>query len=560
MGPSGTPDMRGGPAGARLVVVPGVGPVSLADGPPMVVAILVGAPLVAALSMGLFAGAGETWTHVLNTRLGTYTLTTVFVLALTGGLILALAVPLAWLVTMHQFPGRGLFEWLLILPLAAPGYVLAFAYADVLGVAGPVQASLRQATGWGARDYWFPDIYSAPGLAFVLALSLYPYVYLTARQAFVTTSICTLDAARTLGAGPVAAFRSVALPAARPAIVAGLALALMEAAADYGAADFLGVQTLTVGVFRAWASHGEAGVAARLSLILFTLALTLRWLERQQRGAAGSEATSKRWQVLTRTPLTGLAGWGAAAACASVFALGFLVPVIRLVWLALQTGEATASLGEALRNSLLLAALGAALAFLAALAIALSSRRGQLGARLAQAAASGGYTVPGAVLALGGILVLSQLSIAVSGVAATLVLLWVYVARFTAAGAQPMAAALARAPASMDQAARALGAGPLRRLLRVDLPVALSGALVGALFLFVEILKELPATLMLRPFNWDTLAVRAYAYASDERLAAAALPCLLITAAGLGPVIYLSHRLARARPGMAPAPGQGPPA
>ncbi|MEM7768570.1 MAG: iron ABC transporter permease [Pseudomonadota bacterium] len=522
---------------------------SLSDVPPLIVAAIVGAPLVAALAMGVFAGAGETWTHILNTRLGTYTLTTLAVLALTGGLILALAVPLAWLVTMYRFPGRGVFEWLLILPLAAPGYVLAFAYADTMGVAGPVQSALREATGWGARDYWFPDIYSAAGLSIVLALALYPYVYLTARQAFVTTSLCTLDAARTLGAGPFRAFRSVALPGARPAIVAGLALALMEAAADYGAADFLGIETLTVGVFRAWASHGEAGVAARLALILFALALVLRWLERRQRGEAGSQATSKRWQTLSRMDLPAPLAWAATGVCALVFTLGFAAPVARLVWLAVETGDTGAGLGEALRNSLALAAGGAALAFVTGLAIALSARRGRLGARLAQAAAAGGYAVPGAVLALGGVLVLSQVSVPVSGAAAFVLLLWVYVARFTAAGAQPMAAALARAPVSMDQAARALGAGPVRRLVQVDLPVALSGALVAALFLFVEILKELPATLMLRPFNWDTLAVRAYGYASDERLAAAALPCLMITLAGLGPVIYLSYRLSRARPG-----------
>lgn len=548
----GRPGTNGPGLSSRQVKAPLVGPLSLSDGPPLLLAILVGAPLMAALAMGIFAGAGETWTHILNTRLGDYTATTLAVMAIAGALILFLAVPLAWLVTLYEFPGRKVFEWLLILPLAAPGYVLAFAYASLMDVSGPLQAGLRDATGWGARDYWFPDVYSAPGLAAVLALSLYPYVYLTARQAFVTTSACTLDASRTLGAGPMRRFRDVALPAARPAIIAGLALALMEAAADYGAADFLGVQTLTVGVFRAWVSHGEAGVAARLALILFSIALLLRWLEQRQRGGAGSQATSKRWQSLNRIALGPVKAWAASSACLLVFLLGFGVPVIRLIWLAAETGDTVASLAAPLWNTVLLAALGATLAFLVALAIALAGRRGRIGARLAQAAASGGYAVPGAVLALGGILLLGQMSVAVTGAAALMALLWIYVARFTAAGAQPMAAALDRMPASMDQAARSLGAGATRRLLRVDLPVALSGALVAALFLFVEILKELPATLMLRPFNWDTLAVRAYAYASDERLAAAALPCLLITAAGLLPVIVLSQRLSLSRPGHAP--------
>ncbi|MEO1786803.1 MAG: iron ABC transporter permease [Pseudomonadota bacterium] len=520
-----------------------------ADIPSFLVAAIIGAPLVAALGMGLATGAGETWSHILSTKLTTYTVTTLGVMALVAALILAIAVPLAWLMTMYQFPGRNVFEWLLILPLAAPGYVLAFAYADLMGVAGPIQSALRSATGLGARDYWFPDVFSAPGLAAMLALSLYPYVYLTARQAFVTTSICTLDAARTLGASQLRSFRSVALPAARPAIVAGLALALMEAAADYGAADYLGVQTLTVGIFRAWASHGDAGAAARLAVILFGVAILLQWLERQHRGEAGSQATSRRWQAIVRTPLEGLGGLAAAALCTFVLLLGFVIPITRLVWLALETGDTGANLSEPLINSIILAALGATLAFMAGLAVALIIRQDRIGARLTRAAASGGYAVPGAVLALGGVLVLTQASIGVSGFAAICLLLWVYVSRFTAAGAQPMSAALERAPASMGQAARSLGAGPFRRLIRVDLPVALSGALVAALFLFVEILKELPATLMLRPFNWDTLAVKAYAYASDERLAAAALPCLVITVAGLGPVIYLSYRLSRARPG-----------
>ena len=521
------------------------------DLPGLLAGLLIGAPLLAALLTGLFAGGGDAWRHIVATGLFEYSFGTLATLALTAALILLTAVPAAWLVTMYAFPGRGLFEWLLILPLAAPGYVLAFAYADLMNVAGPLQAALREATGLGARDYWFPDINSLPGLAFVLAGALYPYVYLTARAAFTTTSVCALDAARTLGAGPRRLFLSVAIPAARPAIAAGLALALMEAAADYGAAAFLGVQTLTVGLVKAWSSFGDAGAAARMALILLAIALLLQAIERIERGDAGSEATSKRWQAIERQTLTGYRAIAAAGFCLAIFAWGFAVPILRLVWLAVETGTPGASISDALVNSILLAAVAAVIGFLLGLVIALGVHTRRPGARFARIAAAGGYAVPGAVLALGGLIVLDQLGLGLVGPVALIALVWIYVSRFTAAGAQPMEAALARAPASMGQAARSLGAAPMRRVREVDLPVALSGALVGGLILFVEILKELPATLMLRPFNWDTLAVRAYAYASDERLAAAALPCLLITGAGLAPVVFLSWRLSRARPGSA---------
>lgn len=517
--------------------------------PLALITLILAAPVLAAALSGLFAGGGETWHHILTTDLWSTSLTTLMMLLLTGALILAIAIPAAWLVTMYSFPGRGLFEWLLILPLAAPGYVLAIAYYDLMSVAGPLQSALRDATGWGARDYWFPDITSLPGLCLVLAVALYPYVYLTARSAFTTTSICAIDAARTLGARPFSVLWRVAIPSARPAIVAGLTLALMEAAADYGAAGFLGVRTLTVGLFRAWSSYGDAAAAARMALILLIIALGLQWLEKLQRGQAGVQATSKRWQALDRPQLSPLFGWLAAGFCTLIFALGFGIPIARLIWVAVETGDHGANFTGALTTSILLASAGAAVSFVIGITIALTARRKSWLARAAKAAASGGYAVPGAVLALGGLVALSSLGLNLAGGLALVILIWIYAARFTAAGAQPMEAALARAPRSMGDAARALGAPALQRVWRIDLPVALSGALVAALILFVEILKELPATLMLRPANWDTLAVRAYAYASDERLAAAALPCLLITGAGLLPVILLSWRLSKARPG-----------
>ncbi len=519
------------------------------DGPGLAVALILSLPLAAALVFGALFGGGEAWANIVETKLVQYLATTLGVLLITAVLILAAAIPSAWLVTMYEFPGRRLFEWLLILPLAAPGYVLAFAYADLLGVGGPVQSALRAATGLTAREYWFPEIKSLAGCGFVLAAALFPYVYLTARAAFTTQSVCALEAARSLGASARSAFFRVALPGARAGVAAGLALALMEAAADYGAADFLGVPTLTVGVFRAWGGFGDAAAAARLAILLVALALSLQWIERRSRGRAGNQATSARWRTLSRVPLHGPSAIAATALCATVFAWGFAAPVGRLIWIALETTPSAPPIGRAFVNSLSLAGLGAGAAFILALVVALSSRAPGPAAHVARAAASAGYAAPGAVMALGALAIVAALGTGLTTPIALGFLVWVYASRFTAAGSAPMEAALGRAPASVPAAASSLGAGPVRRALQVDLPIALPGAAAGALILFVETLKELPATLMLRPFDWDTLAVKAYAYASDERLAAAALPSLLITLAGLAPVLLLSWGLSRGRAG-----------
>jgi iron(III) transport system permease protein len=511
--------------------------------------LILGAPIIGCLLIGLIAGGGDTWTHIADTFLWSSIGATLALILLTGLFIAIVAIPAAWLVTMYRFPGRDIFGWLLILPLAAPGYVLAFSYSDMLGVAGPIQSFIREASGLSARDYWFPNIRSLTGCAFVMAAALYPYVYLTARAAFSMQSTSTLEAAQLLGAAPRARFWRVALPAARPAIAAGLALALMETAADYGAADFLGVRTLTVSVYRAWASFGDAAAGARLALILVSLTLFLQWLERWQRGAAGFQASTTRWRAPPPHQLTGLRALWASAICALIFSWGFGLPVYHLIAIAVDARAETPPIGEALWNSVRLAGLAAVFAFALSLIIALGVHHRQTLARLASLVATSGYAMPGAVLALGALFTIARLPIAQSSSAALGLLILVYVSRFAAAGIQPMQAALQAAPASYSAAARSLGASPTRRILQLDLPIIAPGAAAAALILFVETLKELPATLMLRPFNWDTLAVRAYVYASDERLPAAALPSLAITLAGLLPVILLSRQLSRARRG-----------
>ncbi|MFN3214595.1 MAG: ABC transporter permease [Henriciella sp.] len=516
---------------------------SLRTIPPLLIVALVGLPVLAAVFAGLTAGDGATWDHILQNRLLPHTLTTLIVLLIAAIMMLGLAVPAAWLISQYEFPGRGLFSWAMILPLAMPGYVMAYAWADLMGVAGPLQSSIRDMTGLSARDYWFPNLFSAPGLAFVLATTLFPYVYITARAAFSMQSRTTLEAARSLGTDPLQLFWRVGLPIALPTILGGLCLALMEAAADYGAADFLGIQTLGVGIIRSWQSFGEPNTAARLALMLILIAGAFLIAARLFQGQRGTQQTSSRWSTSARTTLSSTPAWGATALCTTILLICFAAPMVRLLWLALENRASANDLWPLIRATMMLGTMGATMAFLAAIIFSLSSKRSatlQLATRLIAAA---GYAAPGAVLGLGALFILRETGQALSGAVAIGFLVWIYVSRFTSAGVEPIQASLARLPKNLDLAAQSLGSTGLRQFLRVDLPLIAPGAFAAALILFVEILKELPATLMLRPFGWDTLAVRAHAYATDERLAQATLPSLLIVLAGLAPVLLLSWRL-----------------
>ena len=459
--------------------------------------------------------------------------------------MLVLAVPSAWLISQYDFPGRSIFSWAMILPLAMPGYVMAYAWADMMGVAGPIQSHIRDMTGLSARDYWFPNLFSAPGLAFVLASTLFPYVYITARAAFSMQSLSTLEAARSLGAQPLELFWRVALPVALPTIAGGLCLALMEAAADYGAADFWGIQTLGVGIIRSWQSFGEPNTAARLALTLILIAGCFLIAARVFQGRRGTQETSVRWRTPTRSKLPPVMAAAVTALCSLILIVCFLAPIARLLWLALETSANAPDLWPLVRSTLMLGAMGAALAFVAALVFSLSSKRSETLRLATRLIAAAGYAAPGAVLGLGALFILRETGQALSGWVAIGFLVWIYVSRFTSAGVEPIQASLARFPKNLDLASQSLGSTGLRQFARVDLPLIAPGAFAAALILFVEILKELPATLMLRPFGWDTLAVRAHAYATDERLAQATLPSLLIVLAGLAPVLLLSWRLGR---------------
>lgn len=514
---------------------------------PIAAILIISLPVIFAIWFGAVAGGGSTWDHIVQNRLFPYTFTTLTTLLITAILILFIAVPSAWLVSMYEFPGRRVFEWALILPLAMPGYVMAYAWADFAGVSGPLQSTLRDVTGIGARDYWFPNIYSVPGLAFILATTLFPYVYITARAAFTTQSLATLEVARSLGTSGLSLFWRVARPAAQPAIIGGLALAMMEAAADYGAADFLGIQTLGVGIIRAWSSFGEPATAARLALTLITIAFLFLICARLLQGKSGTQQTSVRWLSPTRTILSRSTGFIALLWCAAIVLIAFVLPVGRLLWLFVETGPGAASIWPPLHSSIVLGAAGAMAAFICGLTYVLTTRHSRTLKIFARLSASAGYAAPGVVLGLGALLLLKAAGFALTGMLALSLLVWVYASRFTAAGVEPLQAALDKSPKSLDLATRSLGSKGMDRLFRVDLPLIAPGAFAASLILFVEAIKELPATLMLRPFGWDTLAVRAHAYATDERLAEATLPSLLIVLAGLGPVLLLSWRLSQSQ-------------
>jgi iron(III) transport system permease protein len=499
-------------------------------------------PLIAVVVLAITRPGSDAMSPAL---IGRYAATSAALSAMVAVGSVVLGVGAAWLVVMHHFPGRTLFSWALVLPLAAPSFAIAYGYADLLDVAGPLRMWLRDAAGF---DLPF-EVRSLPGAAIVLSFAFYPYVYLTARAAFLSQSVCALEAGRTLGASPFGAFWRVALPMARPAIAAGAALAVMETLADYGAVQFLGVQTLTTGVVRAWSVFGAPASAAQLSLVLIGAAGLLLWLERAGRqGSFG--ANSARWRALIDVPLTGWRGWLASAACLAILTVGLLLPAAWLGWTALQAPPEFDRLGHAAMISFFLAAAGALVTVLLAAVIAFGAREGLWIKRLV----SLGYATPGAVMAIGllapAALIWKGFGAAATGAATGLSLLVLaYAARLMASALGPIESGLARVTPSMERAARTLGETENGALARVHAPLAKGAIWTAAILVFLDVLKELPATLILRPFNFDTLAVLADRYAADERLAQAAWPALIIVVVAVIPTVLLSGRVAASRPG-----------
>lgn len=532
-------------------------------------------PVLALATSLLAPGTGEVWRHLADTVLPGYLGTTALLLLLVGLGVTAVGVGAAWLVTMLEFPGRRGFEWLLVLPMAMPAYVMAYAYTDLLQFAGPVQTALREATGWERGDYWFPDIRSAGGAAAMFVLVLYPYVYLLARTAFVERTGNVLEVSRSLGLGPWASFFRLSLPLARPAIAGGVALALMETLADYGTVAYFGVQTFTTGIYRAWLSLGDRQAAAQLACALLAFVIVVLALERITRGRASYALAGGRARAPVRLRLRGGPAALATVACALPVVAGFLLPALLLLGLAVEAGG-DARVMHYLRltaNSGLVAGTAALLAV--ALATLLAYARRLHGGALTTAAirvVGLGYAIPGAVIAIGILLPLAALDQAIDTLArrwfdfstgllftGTLVaLVYACLVRFLAVAQETVETGLGKITRAMDDAARSLGLGPGRALWQVHRPLMWGSLLTAALLVFVDVMKELPATLALRPFNFDTLATQAYTYASDERLGEAAVASLVIVAVGTLPVLALTRAIRRRAPAVSRVPSASP--
>ena len=531
----------------------------------LIVAAAVALPIVAVLS-NVFAPSEGLLAHLAETVLTTYLVNT-FALMLGVGLAVTLmGTGAAWLVTMCRFPGRSIVQWALLLPFAVPAYVLAYVYTDLLDYAGPVQSWLRGLFGWGRGDYWFPQIRSMPGAMVMLALVLYPYVYLLARTAFLNQSVAALEVSRALGLGPWRSFWRVALRMGRPGIAAGLALALMETLADFGTVDFFGVQTFTTGIYRTWFLKGSPEVAAQLASCLLVFVVMVLVGERLSRGQARYHSPTGRFTPLPSYRLAGMRGWLALGLCLVPVALGFLVPAAILLDMAWRAGDPVlgASFLTYAFSSISVAVLAALIAVAAALVLGYGARANPTPiARFAVRFCSMGYAIPGSVIAVG-ILIpfglfdnwLDGLTRELFGVSVGLVLtgsiaglLFAYLVRFLAVAYNTVDAGLAKVTPSMDGAARTLGHGQMATLVKVHVPLLRASLLTGLLLVFVDVMKELPATLIVRPFNFETLAVRVFRLASDERLAEASTAALAIVVVGILPVILLSWQIGRSRPG-----------
>lgn len=529
----------------------------------LIPALLLAMPVLVIFG-SVFSPDVEVWRHLRQTVLADYIINSLLLAFGTGAGALLIGTGTAWLVSQYQFVGRRLLQWLLLLPLAMPAYIIAYTYTGMLDFAGPVQGWLRESFGWAYGDYWFPEIRSLSGAILMLSLVLYPYVYMLARNAFREQSGSMLEASRTLGFSPRQHFWKVALPLARPALLTGAALAMMEAFADYGTVQYFGIATFTTGIFRTWFGMGSQGGAAQLAALLSSFVLVLLVLEQWSRRKIRYFFQGQRQQISPLRQLPMPRQLLVALICLLPVLLGFIVPASQLAswalpnWLVLLTPD----FGWLIWNSFSLAAVAAILSVMLALLFGYASRlRRDPLVRLPVRLAALGYAIPGTVIAIGVMIPLAWLDrnidllaeqwfdirtgLLLSGTLFALLL--AYSVRFLAVSLHSVEAGLERIKPSMDNAARSLGASPLQVLHRVHVPLLRGSVLTALMLVFVDVLKELPATLILRPFNFNTLAVRTYELASDERLADAALPALAIVCVSIIPVILLSRTLDASR-------------
>ncbi|MGI8853857.1 MAG: ABC transporter permease [Methyloceanibacter sp.] len=541
----------------------------------LVLSLIALAPLIAIAVIAL-GPSGDTWPHLIANVLPGTVRRTLGLMIGVGLITLVVGTGSAWLVTMYRFPGRRYFQWLLLLPLAMPTYIIAYTYLELLDYSGSVQTILRGLFGWhDAKNYWFPDIRSLGGAIFVMSAVLYPYVYITARASFVAQSVCVLEVSRTLGRSAAETFWRIALPLARPALAAGVALALMEALNDIGAVEFFGVRTLTVAIYDTWLDRNDLVGAAQIACVMLIFVLALLLLERALRAARRFHHTTGKYRDLPEDSLDGWRGMLASAACVLPMLVGFVLPAAVLVDDALAHVAAGLSprFWQAALNSLMLASAAAALAV--AFALVLAYARRQTRSKLVQAASTIpaiSYAVPGTVLAIGLLIPLAGLDnsiddamrslfgvstgLVLSGTAFAIVL--AYTIRFLAASLGAVEAGFSKVSRNIDVAARTLGSTVSEMLFRVHLPMLRPALGAAALLVFVDSMKELPATLLLRPFNFDTLATQVFTLVSLYRYEEAGLSALTIVAVSLAPVLLLHGIIVGSRPGASPGRGRAP--
>lgn len=518
-----------------------------------VFSLIIFAPIIA-LIITAFGDTGGIMGHLVETVLGRYFATTVHLMAGVAGVVLVFGVSSAWLVSRYDFRFRRELEWMLVLPAAVPAYIIAYTYTDFLEYAGPVQSTFRQIFGLAnARDYYFPEIRSMGGAMLVMGSVLYPYVYIAARTAFRLTPVRLFEAAQMAGGN---IFSSIALPLARPAIIAGLALVMMEVVSDFGTVEYFALDTLTLGIFNVWLGMGNIAAAAQIAMMAFVLVLVLLGVERWARSGRPTANQTRGGAGIPQLKTTGIKAAAIIGICLLPITLGFIIPVgvllgFILSGVAASTPDGTAN---AIVNTLWVAGISSVVIMLSALLIGVivRYRSGGLGRMLA-AVSSSGYAVPGTILAIG---VLSFID-GVDGVigwlsggvlSATLtgsltVLVFAYLTRFQAVGYGMVQSGLGRIPPNIMPASQVMGHGFLISMVKVIVPLLKPSLLAGLLVAFVDIMKELPMTLLLSPFNFETLATITYQYAKDEMLEEAALPALLIVLAGLIPVVIINASL-----------------
>ena len=529
----------------------------------VVIAAFISLPVIIIVSY-LVQADGALWQHLLDTVLNDYLINSLLLLLGVGTGVILLGVPTAWLTSMCSFPGRRWLSWALLLPLAMPAYIIAYTYAGLLDFAGPVQSWITDLTGLSYGDYWFFEIRSLGGAIIMMSLVLYPYVYLMARAAFLEQSVSSIEVGCSLGYSRWQALWKLALPMARPAIIAGLSLALMETLADYGTVQYYGVSTFTTGIFRTFYGYGDTAAAAQLAASLLAFVILLVLLERYSRRRARYHSAAESRARADLIPLSGSKAIMACVICLSPLMFGFIIPATQLLFWAVFEAEPLGwdFVGLAW-NSFSLAFLAAIIAVILAIILSYAKRTKPIKpVRTVLAMAGFGYALPGTIIAIGVLIPLAWLDHRLIDIFGSLgwdspglllsgslvALLFAYTVRFLAVALGSVQSGLEKIKPSLDHVGRSMGHSPLDILRKIHVPLMRSSILTAVLIVFVDVLKELPATLILRPFNFNTMAVRAYELASDERLVDAAPASIMIVLVGLIPVLMLHASIARRRP------------